>query len=242
MCPLPESQPLRRSAILCYVTGRLDLRAADETQSRYKLLDVIERAAAAGVDWIQLREKDLSGRELAQLTRAALRAIAGSNVQLIVNDRLDVAVSAQAGGVHLGERGLPSAAVREFLAKRISGRTELLSDFLMGVSCHSLESAIAAERAGASYIFFGPVFATPSKAEFGPPQGPGRLAEVCAAVRIPVLAIGGITTASAGECLAAGASGIAAIRMFQDSSDLAGTVARLRAGATAPSGSRADQS
>lgn len=238
MCPLPENRPARRSAILCYVTGRRNLHAPDEKQARDKLLDVIARAAAAGVDWIQLREKDLSGRELAELTGATLRAIAGTNARLIANDRLDVALAAQAHGVHLGERGLPAAAVQEFLVKRIPART----DFLVGVSCHSLEAALAAEGAGASYIFFGPVFATPSKAEFGPPQGPGRLAEVCAAVRIPVLAIGGITTASAGECLAAGAAGIAAIRMFQDSSDLAGTAARLRAAATAPSGSRADQS
>ena len=108
-----------------------------------------------------------------------------------MNDRLDVALAANAAGVHLGENSLPLEAVAEW--RRSSGRT----DFLIGVSCHSLDAARAAERGGADYIFFGPVFATPSKAAFGPPQGIERLREVCAAVKIPVLAIGGITS---GKC------------------------------------------
>ena len=87
-------------------------------------------------------------------------------------------------------------------------RSARISDFLIGVSCHSLESASAAARGGADYIFFGPVFATPSKAAFGAPQGVERLREVCASVEIPVLAIGGLTREKAGECIAAGAAGI----------------------------------
>jgi len=89
-------------------------------------------------------------------------------------------------------------------------------DFRIGVSCHSSDSARAAERGGADYIFFGPVFATPSKASFGSPQGIERLREVCAAVEIPVLAIGGVSAENAPACIEAGAAGIAAIRLFQD--------------------------
>ena len=108
--------------------------------------------------------------------------------------------------------------------RRSAGRL----DFLIGVSCHSLESARAAERGGADYVFFGPVFATPSKAAFGAPQGIERLREVCASIEIPVLAIGGINLENARACLAVGAAGVAAIRLFQDSADSAELAAQLK--------------
>jgi thiamine-phosphate pyrophosphorylase len=100
--------------------------------------------------------------------------------------------------------------------------------FIVGVSCHSLEAAKSAASSGADYIFFGPVFATPSKAAFGSPQGLERLTEVCRSVNIPVLAIGGITRANISACFSAGASGIAAIRLFQDSADPAGLICAIR--------------
>jgi len=100
--------------------------------------------------------------------------------------------------------------------------------FLMGVSCHSGAAAVEAERDGADYLIFGPVFATPSKAAFGAPQGLDRLAEVCRSVRIPVLAIGGVALENASACLAAGAAGLAAIRLFQEAPDLSSLVNRLR--------------
>jgi len=96
--------------------------------------------------------------------------------------------------------------------RRSTGRL----DFLIGVSCHSLGSARAAEKGGADYVFFGPVFETPSKAAFGAPQGIERLREVCAALRIPVLAIGGVNAENLRDCIQAGAAGIAAIRLFQN--------------------------
>jgi thiamine-phosphate pyrophosphorylase len=101
-------------------------------------------------------------------------------------------------------------------------------DFLMGVSCHSLEAAKAAERGGADYIFFGPVFATPSKAAYGTAQGLALLAEVSRSVSLPVLAIGGVTLENAASCLTAGAAGIAAIRLFQESQDVPSIVKTLR--------------
>ena len=103
-----------------------------------------------------------------------------------------------------------------------------MKDFLVGVSCHSLESATAAAAGRADYLFFGPVFATPSKAAFGEPQGVKRLAEVCRSVPIPVLAIGGISLENAATCFTAGAAGIAAIRLFQDALDPVATVEALR--------------
>jgi len=146
-----------------------------------------------------------------------------AGARVFVNDRLDVAVASGAAGVHLGEKSLPLETVIKW--RRSIGRL----DFLVGVSCHSLESARGAGRGGADYIFFGPVFATPSKAAFGAPQGIERLREVCASVEIPVLAIGGVNLENAHECLDAGAAGFAAIRLFQDAADPAKLAAQLKA-------------
>jgi thiamine-phosphate pyrophosphorylase len=214
--------PTGRKPIFCYVTDRRPLEgepaSSESLPDDPKLIgaqalrESIRRAAAVGADWIQIREKDLDARSLADLTRFAVTETRGTSARVLVNDRLDVALAANAAGVHLGENSLPLDVVNEW--RRSAGRP----DFLIGVSCHSLESAGAAERAGADYIFFGPVFATPSKAGYGAPQGIDRLREVCAAVKIPVLAIGGVNLQNARECMAAGAAGVAAIRLFQDSS------------------------
>jgi thiamine-phosphate pyrophosphorylase len=215
--------------VLCYVTNRHSFAATESGEPQKTLLLKIEAAAAAGVDWIQIREKDLSGRDCALLTREALQRAAKSRAgnqartRIIVNDRLDVALAENAGGVHLGEKSLPVAEAKRLVVDR--GER---NDFVIGVSCHSLEAARSAERDGADYLFFGPVFATPSKTAFGAPQGLERLATVCRGVSIPVLAIGGITLANASACLAAGASGIAAIRLFQDSQDVPSLVQSLR--------------
>jgi thiamine-phosphate pyrophosphorylase len=182
---------------------------------------------AAGVDWVQLREKDLSAKELTKLTRESLgcakRASASSlqRPRILVNDRLDVAVAERAAGVHLGEQSIPVAQARRFL------KASEAQGFLVGVSCHSLAAAQSAAQDGADYVFFGPVFATPSKAAYGSPQGLERLSEVCHGLSIPVLAIGGITVQNAGSCVAAGAAGIAGIRLFQDTADPAELVAAL---------------
>lgn len=207
---------------ICYVTDR---RAFADPAG---LLRQIAQAAAAGIQWIQIREKDLSARELLDLARAAVKTVArepapSSRALILVNDRLDVARAAKAAGVHLPESSLPVAAVHAWRRAAVSA-----NDFRVGASCHSVEAARAAERDGADYVFFGPVFSTPDKAAFGAPQGIKRLQEASSTVRIPVLAIGGITAENAHECMAAGAAGIAAIRMFQESSDLPALAARLR--------------
>jgi thiamine-phosphate pyrophosphorylase len=189
----------------------------------------IEILVAAGIDRVQIREKDLAATEISALARAALRSAAasartaGSGVRILINDRLDVALAEGAGGVHLGEQSLPVKDARSLVEK-----CDWAQDFLVGVSCHTVEAARSAAMDGADYIFFGPVFATPAKASFGSPQGLDRLAEVCRAVSIPVLAIGGISLANAAACIAAGAAGIAAIRLFQDAADPLAVIRTLR--------------
>ena len=188
------------------------------------LYDAIARAISAGVGWIQIREKDLDTRTLLEVARFSVAKTHATSTRVLINDRLDVALAANAAGVHLGEKTLPLETVAAWR------RTSRLTGFQIGVSCHSLESACAAESGGADYVFFGPVFATPSKAAFGAPQGIDRLREVCASVKIPVLAIGGMNLENARDCLKAGASGIAAIRLFQnakDSAELAATLKKL---------------
>jgi len=213
--------------LLCYVTDRRAFSKDDELDAREALLHKIQEAA--GVDWIQVREKDLSGKECAALTSTAIERVARRSTRkqgttrILVNDRLDVALSQAAGGVHLGENSLPVEKARKLADSRIRPQ-----DFLIGVSCHSVQAATAAAKGGANYIFFGPVFATPSKAAYGAPQGLARLAEVCRAVSLPVVAIGGITLDNAASCLSAGASGIAAIRLFQEVQDVASFVKTLR--------------
>ena len=216
-----------KKPILCYVTDRRGLLRASglgDAESAALLTRSIERAIGAGVDWIQVREKDLEARPLEALVRSAVQASAG-RARILVNDRLDVAFATGAAGVHLGETSLPVSRVAAWRAS--AG----LREFVIGASCHSLEAIRAAERAGADYVIFGPVFATPSKAPFGPPQGLARLADACRDTRIPVLAIGGVTESNSGACLEAGAAGIAAIGMFQrvfnEEVDLAEIVSRL---------------
>ncbi|HEV8335350.1 MAG TPA: thiamine phosphate synthase [Candidatus Polarisedimenticolia bacterium] len=143
---------------------------------------LVREAAAAGVDRIQVREKDLGGRALLHLARDAMEAARDTRATVFVNDRLDVALAASAPGLHLGRSGLPLGAVRRWGGE----------DLVLGASAHTLEEAMEAQEEGADYLFFGPVFPTPSKAEFGPPVGIAGLEAVLRRVRIPVYAIGGI--------------------------------------------------
>ena len=215
--------------ILCYVTDRHLLSESGHAGAQAEELSRrIGWAAAAGVDWIQIREKDLSAGELVKVARAAMSATrrVGSRSRVIVNERLDVALAADAAGIHLGCGSVPAENVVKWLRQGNAPK-----DFLVGVSCHAISEAAAAEKGGASYIFFGPVYETPSKKDFGSPQGIHKLTEVCKSVRIPVLAIGGITEGNAGECIRAGAAGIAAIRMFQqarDAESVASVASKLR--------------
>jgi thiamine-phosphate pyrophosphorylase len=192
----------------------------DRSQIKSPTLDVsIAQAIAAGVDWVQIREKDLPARRLLALADAAARQARQQGcTRVIVNDRLDVALSAQVHGVHLGTHSIPVDVVRR-LAPR---------EFVVGVSCHTLEEALAAETAGADYMLLGPIFATPSKLRYGPPLGLAKLREVTLRVSIPVLALGGITIDRIAACRENGAAGIAGIRIFQDTDSIEEVIRDLR--------------
>jgi thiamine-phosphate pyrophosphorylase len=222
----------RKSPLLCCVTDRRALPEVNPSVPLAALARKIEEVVAAGIDWVQIREKDLPASALASLTRQCLQITAkystnrAGAIRVLVNDRLDVAIAERAHGVHLGEKSLPVAEAKRLVESALR-RQHVDEPFLIGVSCHSIEAAMAAQRDGADYIFFGPVFSTPSKAAYGEPQGLTKLAEVCRALSIPVLAIGGITPENASSCLQAGAAGLAAIRLFQDAPDPAIIIHRL---------------
>lgn len=167
----------------------------------------MEAAVAAAVPLVQLREKSLSARVLYELASRAADLAQNSATRLLVNDRFDIARAAGAHGVHLTSRSLPTSVVRQTCGE----------DFLIGVSTHSLETARNARAEGADFIVFGPVFETESKRAFGPPQGLDKLREVTSALQgFPVLAIGGINLENVGKCFFAGASGMAAISLFNE--------------------------
>jgi thiamine-phosphate pyrophosphorylase len=197
--------------MIYYITDRKSYRGA--------LAARIAEALRAGVDMVQIREKDLEARELFELTQAAVETRGGGGGKILVNSRTDVALAAGADGVHLPADGLGVHAVRRIAPAR----------FTVGVSCHSCDEVCAAEQEGADFAVFGPVFDTASKRAYGPPLGLARLEEACRNVRIPVLALGGVTIESARSCMEAGAAGIAGISLFQGPHPVEETVAALRA-------------
>lgn len=177
----------------------------------------VARALDAGVRAVQLREKDLGGRELHRLAGRMRELTARYGAKLLVNDRVDVALAVGADGVHLG---VASMAARD-------ARTLLGPSALIGCSTHSLVELAEAEAGGADFVTFGPVFATPSKARYGPPVGVDALRDACGAARIPVFALGGVGAQNAGEVVAAGAAGVAAISAIVAAADPESAVAEL---------------
>jgi len=181
------------------------------------LLSVLEKALAGGVRLVQLREKGLDGRDLLELASRARALTARFGAKLLVNDRADVARLARADGVHLTSRSFTPEEARDVLGR----------EAIVGVSTHSAEEAERAEREGADFITFGPVYPTPSKARYGEPLGTARLGEVCSAAGIPVYAIGGIKAANAADVIAAGASGVAVISAVMAAPDPAASVREI---------------
>lgn len=173
------------------------------------LLSVIEQALAGGVDAVQLREKDLPARELFNLARELRELCSRYNARLLINDRIDVALAVGADGVQLPANSFSPADARRLLG----------SAALIGASTHNLDEAQAAAGAGADFLAFGPIFDTPSKRALGSPVGLDALAAVTRAVAVPVVAIGGITTARAASVRRHGAHGIAVIGAILEAPD-----------------------
>lgn len=162
---------------------------------------VVADALRGGLRAVQVREKDLTGRQLFELAGELRTVTREYGAQLLINDRIDVALAVGADGVHLGRSSLPVS-----VARRILGRS-----MTIGYSAHSLDEAQQAECDGADFVTFGPIYATPSKAAYGEPLGLVHLAEVARCLTIPVFALGGVKISSAHEVMAAGAHGIALI-------------------------------
>jgi thiamine-phosphate pyrophosphorylase len=198
-----------RSPIICLVTG-------GGTPSA--LVSLIREAAIAGVDLVQIREPALDDRSLLTLARQAIAETRGTDCRIVVNDRVDVALASGAAGVHLRGESFPEQRVR----------TLAPGGFLIGRSVHDVPQAEAAAQGGCSYLIFGTVFPSRSKPAGHPISGLAGLREVCTSVRIPVIAIGGISVENASQAFSAGARGVAAIDLFRSGEALSGIVPKLR--------------
>jgi len=184
-----------------------------------KILEQVSAAAAAGIDLIQLREKRLSARVLFELARKAMSVTRGTATRVLVNDRADIAAGAGAHGVHLSTLSIDAARIRRTFG----------SEFLIGVSTHSVAEARMARDADADFIVFGPVFDTSSKREYGTPVGVDELSCVASELpSFPVLALGGITMDNFAFCLNAGAGGIAGISLFSQPHDLKSSAVQIK--------------
>jgi thiamine-phosphate pyrophosphorylase len=180
----------------------------DRTQTKGRdLLWLIEQALDAGVKAIQLREKDLAGRDLFSLAEKASQLCRNYGSSLFVNDRLDIALAVNAAGVQLGNASVPIALGRQLLG----------AQKMIGVSTHSFNEALEAQRQGADFVLFGPVYFTPSKAAYGAPQGLDKLKEIVGKISLPVYAIGGIKLENILDLRSMGVSGVALISAIMSS-------------------------
>ncbi len=204
--------------LLYYITDRSQFLGDKSAQHRTLRAKVAE-AARAGVDYIQLREKDLSPRELETLTRELLAIVRenpnySDSTRLLINSRTDVALAAEADGVHLRANDIAPHEVRRVLkAIALSGRPPANPQFLIASSCHTVADVARAASEAADFAVFAPIFGK-SRSPATQPAGLDALRLACHA-KIPVLALGGVTIENASSCLNAGASGIAGIRLFQ---------------------------
>ena len=194
------------------------LLVTDRHQTKGRaLVPLLERVLTAGLLTVQLRERDLSARELVTLAREVQAVMASSKSQLLINDRVDVALALEGVGVHLRSNSLPLPVARQMLG----------AQRLLGISVHAVEEAVQAEAAGADYIVLGPIYETPSKQTFGPPLGIHTLEEACTLVRIPIIGIGGVTAARAREMRGAGAFGAAVITAILGADDVESAMREL---------------
>ena len=213
--------------LLYYITDRAQF-PGDEVSRRRLLLHKVSQAAACGVDFIQLRERDLPTRELEDLARDVVRVIGQSDhpgkTVLLVNSRSDVAICTAADGVHLRSDDVSPREVRQAWLYPADARATPI----IGISCHTPAEVGRAQAEGADFAVFGPVFEKRDGKNSESPSRDGldRLRRACQH-RFPVLALGGVTVENARSCVEAGAAGVAGIRLFQEN-EMAETVRRLR--------------
>lgn len=174
------------------------------------LVPLLQRVLTAAAPAIQLRERDLSARELVTLALELQAVTASRRSQLLINDRIDVALALEGVGVHLRNNSLPVSVARQVLG----------TQRLLGISVHAVEEAVQVESQGADYIVLGPIYETPSKQMFGPPLGIHTLERACRQVRLPIIGIGGVTAARAREMRRAGAFGVAVITAVLGAADV----------------------
>ena len=180
--------------------------------------EIARRAVAGGADVIQLRDKVLNCRELVRIGREIRAITKPAGALFIVNDRLDVALACGADGVHLGQEDIGPGIARQLAP----------AGFLIGVSVGSVAEALEAEAEGADYVALSPVFGTPSKADAGPGHGLNQLRKIREAVKIPVIAIGGINSGNVRDVIRAGADGIAVISAVVSAPDITGAARDLK--------------
>lgn len=201
--------------ITCLIT-KGEATAENFAQEKHDILNIVRSAAENRIALVQIREKQLSAKLLFELTAAAVKIVRKSSTRILVNDRADIALAAGADGVHLPANSLCPTAIRE----------KFPTDFIIGVSAHSLREAEEAVAEGADFILVGPVFETPGK---GPPVGLDVFGDVCRRLKpFPVIALGGIDARNYEEALAAGGSGIAAIRFLNDPKNIESMMAPRR--------------
>jgi thiamine-phosphate pyrophosphorylase len=178
--------------------------------NHYSLFTSVEGALKAGIKAVQLREKDLPTRELLHMAYGMRDLTTRYGAKLFINDRLDIAMCVNADGIHLGQSSIPAYAVRKVVGDKM----------MLGVSTHNLQEALEAEKEGADFITFGPIYHTLSKVKYGDPLGLEPLIEVKEKISIPILGIGGIKIDNAKDVIDAGAHGIAVISGILGASDI----------------------
>lgn len=211
--------PIHNSPLVCLIS---DGSLTDEnfSQTVPQFFALVRAAIAARISIVQIREKQLSTSKFFELTQKCAAIIRNSETRLLVNDRADVALAANADGVHLTADSIPASIIRQ----------NFPPDFIIGVSCHSLEEIEHARQNSADFAVFSPIFATPSKTKLDlPPQSLKKLAEICTAMKdFPIVALGGIDETNFQSVLETGAHGIAAIRWLNNPQHLSRIAQKIR--------------
>ena len=198
------------TSLMSTLSSRL-LVVTDRHQTNGRpLVPLLQRVLTTGVPMVQLRERDLSAGALMTLAREVQAVTDSRRSQLLINDRIDIALALEGGGVQVRSNSLPVSVARQLLG----------AQRLLGVSVHGVEEVMKAESQGADYLVLGPIYETPSKRMFGPPLGIHTLEKACRLVRIPIIGIGGVTAARAHEMRRAGAFGVAVITAILGAADV----------------------